>query len=639
MFRKNKPNFSWFKLGSCVGLFILCVPLLAACSNVATSTPASVTTSNSSVTAAAGTTAASTTSGSTATTVAAASNGSTSPATVGSNGLVAGAANPPTAVSGTVAANTGTTNGSTQAVPVNSQVGTGATTTILNPGVVSWAHIGDLHITTADQQNYTDFKTIISNINQYLKNGINFTVLPGDNANDDAESEYQLIKQATDQLQVPLYAVPGDHDHKSGLTSYNKYMEPSDYYSFSSAGYHFAFLDVMSGVSADEKGWLITDLDNAAKAGLKSVLFMHSYTIASTFQDVIQRDNVLMLDAGHTHYNAVANDGHTIYAATRSTGQVTEGPVGFSIVNLDNGVVSWKFKPLGSWPFVMITSPSDKQLMVDGSQVVSGTTAIRAKIWDDKGVASASAQVDGGTPIAMQRIGDTQMWTVSFDSTKVSNGDHKIKVNVTGAGGNTSEDQITVTVNQAGSVQLAQRSFGASGNDIGAYAEKGLLGSHTSSGSSKGAPCTTTGTPTTTSGATNSATPSITNTTTTSNAAKPGCGPGGGKGGAGRGKGGPNVTATVVSINGDQLILKLQNGMQQTVFVNNSTQITQQDTGAVGSLQAGETVIVHTQNNGSSSNGSATPGASNPSVATSIQILPTQTQSTQSLPTTTPNTQ
>ena len=72
-----------------------------------------------------------------------------------------------------------------------------------------------------------------------------------------------------------------------------------------------------------------------------------------------------MVDTGHTHYNEVANDGHTIYAATRSTGQVREGPVGFSIINLDNGVVSWKFKPLGSWRFVMITSPSDKLLLID----------------------------------------------------------------------------------------------------------------------------------------------------------------------------------------------------------------------------------------------------------------------------------
>jgi 3',5'-cyclic AMP phosphodiesterase CpdA len=364
-------------------------------------------------------------------------------------------------------------------IPVNPQVSTSATTTILNPGVVSWVHFGDLHITTGDQQNYADFKTIINNLNQYLKNGVNFALLPGDNANDHTESEYQLIKQATDQLQVPLYAIPGDHDLKGGTTLYNQYLEPVNYQSFTADKYHFVFLDVMSGISDAQKSWLTKDLDTAAKAGLKSVIFMHTYTRASELQDVIQRDNVIVVDTGHTHYNEVANDGHTIYAATRSTGQATEGPVGFSIINLDNGVVSWKFKPMGSWPFVMITSPSDKLLMIDGSQIVKGTVDIRAKIWDDKGVASATMQIDGGQAVPLARIGDTQMWSARFDSTKVSDGDHKITVNVTGAGGNANEDTITVTVNQSGSVPQAQRSFGPLGNSIGAYAEKGLLGTHT----------------------------------------------------------------------------------------------------------------------------------------------------------------
>jgi hypothetical protein len=371
-------------------------------------------------------------------------------------------------------------------IPVNPQVGTSATTTILNLGVVTWVHVGDLHITTADQPSYVDFKTIIHNVNQYLKNGVNFVLLPGDNANDHTESEYQLIKQAADQLQVPLYAIPGDHDTKGGLTLYKKYLEPVTYYSFTADKYHFVFLDVMSGISDAQQSWLTNDLDTAARAGLKNVIFMHTYTLASKVQDVIQRDNVIMIDTGHTHYNEVANDGHTIYAATRSTGQATEGPVGFSIINLDNGVVSWKFKPLGGWPFVMITSPSDKLLLIDASQIVKGTVTIRVKIWDDKGVASATMQIDGGQAVPLTRIGDTQMWSAPFDSTKVSDGDHKITVNVTGEGGNTNEDTITVTVNQSGSVPQAQRPFGPVGNSIGAYSEKGLLGTHTTKSGKSG---------------------------------------------------------------------------------------------------------------------------------------------------------
>ncbi len=354
-----------------------------------------------------------------------------------------------------------------------------ATTAILNPGVVSWVHFGDLLITTRNKQNYADFKSMINNLNRYFKNGVNFALLPGDNANDHAESQYKLIKQATDQLEVPLYAIPGERDHKGGTALYNKYLEPVNYQSFTADKYHFVFLDVMSGISDAQNSWLTNDLDRAAKAGLKSVIFMHSFTLASDLQDVIQRDNVIMVDAGHTHYNEIANDGNTIYAATRSTGQVTEGPVGASVINLDNGVVSWKFKQMGSWPFVMITSPADKLLMIGGSQFVKDTVDIRAKIWDDKGVTSATMQIDGGQAVPMDRIGETQMWSVRFDATRVSDGDHRISVNVIGAGGNTNQDAITVTVDQSGNVPQVQRSFGPVGNSVGAYVEKGLLGTHT----------------------------------------------------------------------------------------------------------------------------------------------------------------
>lgn len=87
--------------------------------------------------------------------------------------------------------------------------------------------------------------------------------MPGDNADDGTESEYQIIKQATDQLQVPLYAILGDHDNKENLNLYNQYLESVNYQSFTVDQYHFVFLDVMSGISDVQKDWLINVLDLA----------------------------------------------------------------------------------------------------------------------------------------------------------------------------------------------------------------------------------------------------------------------------------------------------------------------------------------------------------------------------------------
>jgi Icc protein len=60
--------------------------------------------------------------------------------------------------------------------------------------------------------------------------------------------------------------------------------------------------------------------------------------------------DVRLIDMGHTHYNEIANDGRTLYSATRSTGQIEEGPVGYSVTNIDGNVVSWRFVELGKLP-------------------------------------------------------------------------------------------------------------------------------------------------------------------------------------------------------------------------------------------------------------------------------------------------
>ncbi len=54
---------------------------------------------------------------------------------------------------------------------------------------------------------------------------------------------------------------------------------------------------------------------------------------------LLAQHRVALVDMGHTHYNELANDGATIYAATRSTGQIEEGLVGYSLISLDQGIV------------------------------------------------------------------------------------------------------------------------------------------------------------------------------------------------------------------------------------------------------------------------------------------------------------
>src|ERR1700693_4540393 len=90
-------------------------------------------------------------------------------------------------------------------------------------GILSSVHFGDLHITTAAAENYGDFLALISDANRHLKDGIAFTVLPGDNAENGTEEQYWLVLHAVSGLEI----IPGDHDvHTGSLDLFRRYLEP-----------------------------------------------------------------------------------------------------------------------------------------------------------------------------------------------------------------------------------------------------------------------------------------------------------------------------------------------------------------------------------------------------------------------------
>lgn len=345
---------------------------------------------------------------------------------------------------------------------------------------------------TAPERNYQDFLALIHEANVHLVNGVNFAVLPGDNADDGADEQYRLVRQGLDQLQIPLYAIPGDHDFKSGnLDLFRRYLEQELRQSFSLGAYKFVFLNSMErqgghefDFSKQQVDWLQGELEAATGEGLRPILFMHTYPSelggsSRRVQELIRKHRVLLVEMGHTHYNELANDGHTLYAATRSTGQIEEGPVGFSITNLDDGVVSWKFKPLGKWPFVMITSPVDRRLITEPGRpehLVRGTVEIRAKAWGFEGADSAVVQVDDGPLTDMTLTKSSSVWACRWDSTAVPNGEHRITVRVRDADGNSDEDSIDVLVRQDGFYRQPVYATGDAENAIGAYLSKGILG-------------------------------------------------------------------------------------------------------------------------------------------------------------------
>jgi Icc protein len=98
-------------------------------------------------------------------------------------------------------------------------------------------------------------------------------------------------------------------------------------------------------VSDEQLTWVRQELRSATDAGQNKVLLFHCYSSdlkvgKGELMDVLRNFDVRLIDMGHTHYNEIANDGLTLCSATRSTGQIEAGSVGYSVTNLDGCIVS-----------------------------------------------------------------------------------------------------------------------------------------------------------------------------------------------------------------------------------------------------------------------------------------------------------
>ncbi len=341
-----------------------------------------------------------------------------------------------------------------------------------------------------NEQNYQDFLALIEHVNTNLAGGIDFAVLPGDNADDGTEEQFRLVKHAVDGLRAPLHILPGDHDRKPGnLDAFYKVLGAEGLpKAITVSGHRCLFLDIVSAgtggpdfrLGAEQILWLERELSAAERARQRTVVFIHAYPAdlredAGQVRDIFARYRVAAVDMGHTHYNELANDGRTIYATTRSTGQIEEGPVGFSLVAVDRGVLSWRFKPLdAAWPFLLVTSPADRRLITNpeaADQVAHDHFDVRALAWSGQGIVACSCRIDDGPWLAMSAVSGTSSWQCGCEA---PNRDFDLTVRASDTVGNSDAETIRVA---GGSYCAPQRKADGSDADaVGAWPEKLIVG-------------------------------------------------------------------------------------------------------------------------------------------------------------------
>jgi Icc protein len=350
--------------------------------------------------------------------------------------------------------------------------------------VISWVHIGDLHMTKAGEQNHRDLAAIVDEINQAFAASVSFVFLPGDVADDGSRSAYAVVRRELDRLSVPWCSIIGDHDvHEKSFANFNEAMSEQNYYTFTVGDTRFVAMNSFDvpeppsfTVSDEQLQWTEQELQQATNNGQSKVLLLHCYPSdlkigGEEVVRLVHDHDVQLIDMGHTHYNELANDGRTLYSATRSTGQIEEGPVGYSVTNIDGNVVSWRFVELGKLPAVIITSPSDERLLTKNSETPQGTTfKIRAKFWGSTGGVEATAHVEEKQS-SMKRVGDSNVWEAEIPSPR--EGTHRLKVSFKDVDGKIATDEIQLAVGQRAEQKCEERD---QDNALEAWPEHGLLG-------------------------------------------------------------------------------------------------------------------------------------------------------------------
>jgi Icc protein len=107
---------------------------------------------------------------------------------------------------------------------------------------------------------------------------------------------------------------------------------------------------------------------------------------------------------------------------------------------------------------------------------VRGVTEVRAKSWDALGIVSGVCRIDEGPWQPMRRVGSSASWGCTWDSRESADGVHHLSVRVKTVDGREASDTISVLTSQSARHGMPQYRPGDDANAIGAYPEKGILG-------------------------------------------------------------------------------------------------------------------------------------------------------------------
>lgn len=277
----------------------------------------------------------------------------------------------------------------------------------------SFAYLADTHVGTAIGAD--DLRASVNDINKM--DSLDFVILAGDMTEHDFAGELDTAKAILDQLDIPYYVIPGNHELKWSASGGEKFRKlfGDDKFVFDHKGYRFIginqgpLLRMGEGfVAREDLNWLKQVIKKTPKSKPYFVVthypIDHTVTNAYDMLEIVKQKNIQAICHGHGHANRLSDYSDVRGIMGRSN--LSRGmAAGYNIVTFRNSKMIWRERQprtdmiLDAWTEIDITpfeyTDSHKELLPD--MAVNTTYPQVEKAWEydsQYSITAAPALVD-----------------------------------------------------------------------------------------------------------------------------------------------------------------------------------------------------------------------------------------------------
>ncbi len=322
---------------------------------------------------------------------------------------------------------------------------------------------GDLHLTEPGRPNHHVALWMVDEVNHRIRP--DFVQFLGDNVQDALEAQFQLFNALRNRLNVPHFALVGDHDVQNDplALGFQKHVGET-FGSLSMRGLRFLRLNTQEarpvGLSPGQIQWLRAEIDAAVAASEKIVIFQHNYPYQiwedfdgpgiDDWRTIVQSRPITAIFAGHTHYGQVANDGRNVAVATRSIGDPEGGPPGYTLAYFHDNDLALTYRSITDrGPIALITHPRALRLATAPTHIVRGPDSIRVQTWSDQDLACVRARIDHHDWFELSSR-HANRWDCPLPGDQLAKGEHALEVVAIDQTGQQGSHAITFLVDPTG---------------------------------------------------------------------------------------------------------------------------------------------------------------------------------------------